>query len=162
MIREIEPKDFKTVANYEKEICIISFGDEAITDIGFHIKKLEDCYRKEKEGMLVYEQDSTVVGWLWMAIKTNYLTKDSYSVFKSFYIDEKYRSTSVVDELFEAGMDFCRKHKSKSITGKVNYNNMPMRILYKKYGFMPTTITMEYNYKDDMTTNDKVNDKEQD
>lgn len=146
-IRSIELSDIPTLAKFEKEIALISFGEEAIIDQGFHEKKIKKALPKEKKGMLVLEVDGVVAGWLWMATKKNYLSQEKYVSFKSFYIAEPYRGTEYVKELMDAGMAFCRGEGGKKIIGKVNVKNLPMQIVYKNYGFIPTHVTMEYDIR---------------
>lgn len=87
------------VAQYEKEISIISFGADAITDLEFHKKELMNSLIKEKDGMLVLEGNNEICGWLWMAVKTNSSTTEKYVNFKSFYIKENYRGTEYANVL---------------------------------------------------------------
>ena len=49
-IRPITTQDVPTIAEYEKEISLISFGDEAITDLVFHQQKLTKAMPKEDDG----------------------------------------------------------------------------------------------------------------
>jgi ribosomal protein S18 acetylase RimI-like enzyme len=143
-IRKAEKKDLPQIAEFEKEISIISFGDEAIVDLAFHEKKLTKSYDKNSEGMFVMEADGKVGGWLWMEPKTNFLTEDRYINFHSFYVAEEFRGKPEAEELMAFGMDFCKKVKATSVVGKVNVNNLAMRSLYKKFGFRATHLTMEW------------------
>ncbi len=147
-IRKAETTDIPRLAEFEKEISIISFGDEAIVDLAFHEKKLRKSYDKNSEGMFVMETDGVVNGWLWMEPKTNFLTEDRYINFHSFYVSEALRGGPEAEELMAFGMDFCQKMKAASVVGKVNVNNLAMRSLYKKFGFQATHITMEWQADD--------------
>lgn len=40
-IRQIEPDDIAVIAQFETDISVISFGEDAITDPRFHVRKLE-------------------------------------------------------------------------------------------------------------------------
>lgn len=142
-IRTIEPGDAPVLAEYESEISRISFQEEAITDLEFHRQKILKAIPKEREGMLVLDNEGEICGWLWMAIKTNSLTGEKYVNFRSFYIKESYRGTEYVDQLLEKGINDCRKMGAGSIVGKVHAQNLPMRVLYKNHGFRPTHLTME-------------------
>jgi len=145
-IRTIEPQDFPVIAEFEKEISIISFGLEAITDLDFYKKKLAHSYKKEKDGMIVLICNDEIVGWICMAIKTNFITNEKYANFKSFYIKENYRGAEYSNLLMESGLDFCRQSGVKKIVGKVHIKNLAMRALYKNFNFEPTHITMEYMF----------------
>lgn len=147
-IRKAESRDIPQIAEFEKEISIISFGDEAIVDLAFHEKKLKKSFDKNPEGMFVLEADGAVCGWLWMEPKTNFLTEDRYINFHSFYVAEAFRGKPEAEELMAFGMDFCAKRKASSVVGKVNVNNLAMRSLYKKFGFRATHLTMEWQAKD--------------
>lgn len=142
-IRSIQESDVEKIAVYKVEISKISFGTDAITDIEFHKKKILKAMLIEKEGMLVLHDKNIICGWLWMSNKTNYLSRDNYINFKSFYIEEKYRGEKYTNFLLEKGIEFAYEKKAKYIVGKVNINNMPMRIVYKKFGFSATHLTME-------------------
>nr|WP_150959480.1 GNAT family N-acetyltransferase [Aneurinibacillus sp. XH2] len=143
-IRTIQESDLEIIAEYEKEISVISFGSEAVTDLEFHRRKLAKAIPQEQQGMLVAEMEGQSAGWLWMTPKVNFVTKEKYIMFKSFYIAEPYRGSACAEALLDAGMRFCREQGAKRIVGHVHVSNLPMRVLYKNYGFEPTHLTMEY------------------
>lgn len=147
-VRMIQENDISVVAQFEKEISIISFGDEAVTDLDFHRKKIKKAMAREQDGMLVLEVEEKVAGWLWMSPKTNFITNEIYINFRSFYIAEDQRGSQGVYRLMDAGMDYCRRMGAQNIIGKVHVKNLPMRAVYKNYGFEPTHLTMEYTFKD--------------
>jgi len=145
IIRQIEVRDLCDVAKWEREISKISFGDEAITDLAFHLQKLEKAMTRERSGMLVLDIEGYARGWMWMGSRVNSITQETYIQFRSFYISEPFRGTAGVDMLFEAGISFAKQKGAQRIVGHVHVHNLPMRILYKKYGFIPTHLTMEYS-----------------
>ncbi len=145
-VREIAQSDLVEIAEFEKDISLISFGHEAVTDLDFHMRKLETAMAKEHAGMLVLDHDGEICGWLWMTAKRNSVTNEKYVNFRSFYIKEAYRGTEYTKVLFDAGMAFSRNTGAKRIVGKVHASNLPMRVLYKSYQFEPTHITMEYTF----------------
>ncbi len=147
IIRLLQEQDFLSVAEMEREIAIISYQDEAITDIETHIKKIEKAYKKDKSGMLVVEEEGEIIGWLWMDRKTNFLTQEIYINFRSFYIHDLYRETKCSSELLSKGIDYAKSIDAKYIVGKVNINNVAMRSVYKMYGFEPKHITMQLDLK---------------
>lgn len=142
-IRTIEPEDVPVLAEYEREIAQISFQDEAVTDLEFHRQRIVKAIPKEREGMLVLDNEGLICGWLWMAIKTNSVTNEKYVNFRSFYIQAAYRGTKYAGQLLDQGINVCRKLGARSIVGKVHAQNLPMRALYKNHGFAPTHLTME-------------------
>lgn len=143
-IRWINVNDVQEIAGWEREIAILSFGEEAVTDIAFHVRKLEKAMPRERSGMFVWEMDECLAGWMWMSSRVNSVTQEAYMQFRSFYVREAYRGTSGVDGLFETGIQWAANEGCRHIVGHVHVHNLPMRALYKKYGFAPTHLTMEY------------------
>lgn len=133
-----------TIARFEREIAEISFSGEAMDNDEFYRRKVDKAMARDREGMLVLDQDGVVGGWLWMAIRTNFINKKPYADFKSLYVTEELRGTPWPGELMEAGMQVARSHGTNKIIGRVHASNLPMRLLYKKFGFAPVHITMEY------------------
>ena len=152
-IRNIHKNDVDIIAKYEVDISKISFGNDAITDLQFHRNKILKSIADEKDGMLVLCDGNIIIGWLWMTKKINYLSGDNYINFKSFYIEEKYRGEKYADILLKKGIEFAYSNTAKYIVGKVNIENMPMRLMYKKFGFNPTHLTMELKLGD-LTNNE--------
>jgi L-amino acid N-acyltransferase YncA len=143
IIRLAEEPDFETLSQMEVTIAKITFGEEAVTDPAFHQKKIAASYQKSSEGMYVIAEENQVYGWLWMEKKENFVTKEKYINFRSFYIDEALRGSEYVDRLLQAGIEYAKKIHAEYIVGKVHTDNLPMRILYKKHGFQATHLTME-------------------
>jgi RimJ/RimL family protein N-acetyltransferase len=143
--RKMREDDIGLVATFERDIAVISFGDEAVTDIEFHKKKLAKELNQEGDGMLILESGAKVAGFIWMAVKKNYITNEPYVNFKSLYFVEEFRGTRGPELLLKAGMDYCRARKARKITGKLHVENLAMRALYKQFGFKPTHLTMEFN-----------------
>lgn len=145
-IRPIKESDILTIADFEKEICIISFGDTAVTDLDVHQKKLLKSYKKNPKGMFVLTVDEKISGWLWMDEKINFLTNEKYINFRSFYIVKEFQGTELTGELMKFAMDFCKSVQANMVVGKVFIDNISMRALYKEFGFKPTHLSMEYKF----------------
>lgn len=145
-IRPIKESDILTIAEFEKEICIISFGDTAVTDLDVHQKKLLKSYKKNPEGMFVLTVGEKISGWLWMDEKINFLTNEKYINFRSFYIEKEFQGTELTGELMKFAMDFCKSVQANMVVGKVFIDNISMRALYKEFGFKPTHLSMEYKF----------------
>ncbi len=145
-IRPIRESDILTIAEFEKEICIISFGDTAVTDLDVHQKKLLKSYKKNPEGMFVLTVDEKISGWLWMDEKINFLTNEKYINFRSFYIVKEFQGSELTGELMKFAMDFCKSVQANMVVGKVFIDNISMRALYKEFGFKPTHLSMEYKF----------------
>lgn len=84
IIRQIEAHDLTEIAKWEREISKISFGEEAITDLAFHLRKLEKAMIRERSGMMVLDIDGCAAGWMWMSFRVNSVTQDAYLQFRSF------------------------------------------------------------------------------
>ena len=143
VIRNITAEDLNIVAEMEIRISKISFQEEAIVDKDFHIRKLRKSMDKDSSGMLVYERQGQVLGWLWMEIKSNFMTDEKYVNFKSFCVDDEIKGEREVEDLLAYGVAYAKKRKAKYIVGKVHVSNLAMRALYKNCGFAPTHLTME-------------------
>lgn len=143
-IRNIEETDVPVLAEFEREIAVISFGDSAVVDVLFHQKKIRKAMQREREGMLVLEADGEIYGWLWMTDQINSVSNEHYINFKSFYMKPHEREEDFTGKLMEAGMGFAKGVGAKRIVGKVFVSNLPMRSVYKRFGFKPTHLTMEY------------------
>lgn len=144
-IRVLKRQDFEAVAKMECEIAIISYQDEAITDINKHIRRIEKAYEKDNSGMLVAVDGDRIIGWLWMEPRTNFLTQDLYVNFRSFYISSQNRETELSSDLLKRGVDYAKRNNAKYIVGKVNSQNIAMRAVYKNNNFEAKHITMQLN-----------------
>jgi L-amino acid N-acyltransferase YncA len=147
-IRTIEERDIPAVAEFERDIAVVSFRESAMTDLSFHQKKLGKALDRESEGMLVLEEDGQIAGWLWMTVQTNSVSNEKYINFKSFYMNPHPKEADLTGALMQAGMDFAARKGVDKIVGKVFAGNLPMRMVYKRFGFKPAHITMEYDAKD--------------
>jgi RimJ/RimL family protein N-acetyltransferase len=144
-IRAIEEKDLDQLAEFECEIAVISFGEEAVTDAVYHKKRIRKAMEKSLEGMLVLAEGDNVLGWLWMSLQTNSVSGEQYINFRSFYA--KAGESRYSEALMQAGMDYAKSTPATRIVGKTFVSNLPMRLLYQKFHFQPTHITMEYAIK---------------
>ena len=142
-IRAAAPGDITVLAKFESEISLISFGDEAVTDLEHHEKRLRKSMSQHPEGMFVLESENEVIGWLWMDMKTNFITGEAYANFRSFYIAEDFRGGGGAELLLSHGLNWCGQKNARRVVGKVHTGNLPMRVLYRKYGFEATHVTME-------------------
>lgn len=142
-IRTIEESDLDTIAEFEKEIVIVSFEEEAIVDLRFHRKKLAESLAKEREGMLVATEGAKILGWIWMSRKTDYLSRKTYANLKSIYVCPEARGTDCANLLMRAGLKFAESVDAIKIISKVNVKNAPVQGVFKRYGFEPVFMTME-------------------
>ena len=147
-IRQATTADLPVVVEFEIEIARISFPENPVVDPDIHHKKLSKALKKEPDGMFVMEAEGQVVGWLWIAINTNFVTGERYATFRSLALGPQWRGQENARSLVEFGIDFCRRRGAKWITGKVHVNNLPMRVLYRDVGFHAKHLTMEFRLED--------------
>ena len=148
-IRQARPEDLDALVAFEIEIARISFPDDPVVDPEVHRKKLHKALERDREGMFVAEDAKTgaVVGWLWVALNTNFLTEDHYANFRSLAVSPGPDSAQIAEALFTHGIEYARQKGVTEITGKVHVNNVPMRVIYKKFGFKAEHLTMRKGLK---------------
>lgn len=143
-LRHPEPADLDAMARFEIDIARISFPDDPVVDPEVHKKKLRKALERDREGMFlaVDKGSGEPAGWLWVALNTNFLTEEKYANFRSLAIAPGTES-EVAEMLFARGIEYAREHGVTELTGKVNVNNVPMRVLYRKFGFEAEHLTMK-------------------
>lgn len=144
-VRQPDAGDLDALAQFEIEIARISFPDDPVTDPEVHRKKLAKALERDREGMFVAEEHGSrkVVGWLWVALNTNFLTGDSYANFRSLAASSGPESSRIAELLFAHGIEYAQQKGVSEITGKVHVNNVAMRVIYRKYGFSAEHLTMK-------------------
>ncbi len=148
-IRPAEAGDLDVLVQFEIEIARVSFPDAPVIDPEVHRKKLSKALERDREGMFVAvggDAEKSVVGWLWVALNTNFLTGQAYATFRSLattpttHGDE---SAQIADSLFAHGIEYANQKSISEITGKVHVNNIAMRLVYRKFGFTAEHLTMK-------------------
>lgn len=134
-VRAARASDLDTLARFEADIARVSFGDDAVTDLDVHRKKLERAMEKDPRGMFAADEGDRVAGWLWVSLNTNFLTGDRYANFRSLAIDEADRGTELPELLLDAGLRFACDEGAAEVTGRVHVGNEAMRTIYRKFGF---------------------------
>jgi ribosomal protein S18 acetylase RimI-like enzyme len=144
-LRNAKPDDLEALVGYEIEIARISFPDDPVVDPDVHRKKLAKALGRDSEGMFVAEEadGGEVVGWLWVALNTNFLTGEQYATFRSLAAARSESRPDIADRLFAHGIEYARQMGVTEITGKVHVNNVAMRMVYKKFGFGAEHLTMK-------------------
>jgi ribosomal protein S18 acetylase RimI-like enzyme len=144
-IRTPEESDLPVIVLFEIEIARISFPDDPVVDPEVHRKKLAKALERDREGMFVAEDGAVgkVVGWLWVALNTNFLTGDQYATFRSLATDHGPDSAEIADAIFAHGIEYARSKGVAEITGKVHVNNTAMRVIYRKFGFEAEHLSMK-------------------
>lgn len=149
VIRQAEEADLDAIAAFEVTIAEVSFGADAVTDPAVHRKKLANALNRDAESMLVAVRPSgEVVGWLWLAVNTNFLTGAKYANFRSLAVAEVEDRDPIAESLLARALDYARRRELTEITGKVHVSNTGMRVLYRRFGFEPVTLTMKRRLDD--------------
>jgi ribosomal protein S18 acetylase RimI-like enzyme len=144
-LRAPDESDLPAIVDFEIEIARISFPDDPVVDPEVHRKKLAKALERDREGMFVAEDEATgkVVGWMWVALNTNFLTGEQYATFRSLATDHGEDSAEIAEVIFAHGIEYARSMGVSEITGKVHVSNTPMRVVYRKFGFEAEHITMK-------------------
>ena len=144
-LRPAQEADLPAVVGFEIEIARISFPDDPIVDPEVHRKKLVKALERDRAGMFVAEDEGTrhVVGWLWVALNTNFLTGEQYATFRSLATTPGPESAAVAEAIFAHGIHYAQQKGVTEITGKVHVNNKSMRVIYRKFGFEAEHLTMK-------------------
>ncbi len=146
LIRPAADGDLDAIADFEVMIARVSFGDEAITDAAFHRRRLAGALGKPGEIMLVAVpagDPEVAVGWAWLSARTNSLTGERYGNFRSLAVAEMPERSMIGELLMTALLRAADEAGFSHLQGKVHAANLPMRSLYRAFGFTATHITME-------------------
>lgn len=99
---------------------------------------------KSKEGMIVaHGPGEEPVGWCWVSINQNAMTGDRYANFRSLAVSPVDNRSDVAELLLTAGLEFCLARGITEVVGRVHVGNVPMRTVYRKFGFDPTSLSMK-------------------
>jgi ribosomal protein S18 acetylase RimI-like enzyme len=143
MVRLAEPRDLPALAAFEVRIAEVSFGEDAVSDLDVHHKKLAKAMDRDREGMFVVDGGGRVAGWLWLAINTNFLTGARYANFRSLAVAPD-AAPGTAEALLDHALAYARQCGVTEVVGRVHVDNAPMRVLYRKYGFEPAFLTMRW------------------
>jgi len=142
-IRPAQEKDLDALADYEVVIAQVSFGDTAVDDPAVHRRKLAKALERDAASMFVAVDDADrPIGWLWLAANTNFLTQERYANLRSLAVTPGEDSDRVAEALLRRGIRYAREHDLDEITGKVHVSNVKMRVLYRRVGLEPVSLTM--------------------
>jgi len=146
LVRQATESDLDTLAGFEVEIALISFGDEAITDAGLHRKRVSGALGKPGEITLVAVAEAAPgrpLGWAWLSGRTNSLTGARYGNFRSLAVADVPDRSQIGELLLAAVLRAADESGLRQLSGKVHARNLGMRTLYRKFGFEATHVTME-------------------
>lgn len=143
-VRLAEPRDLPELAAFEARIAEVSFGEDAVSDLDVHHRKLAKAMDRDRESMFVADDGGgRVAGWLWLAINTNFLTGARYANFRSLAV-APCAAADTAEALLDRALSYARQRGVTEVVGRVHVDNAPMRVLYRKYGFEPAFLTMRW------------------
>jgi GNAT superfamily N-acetyltransferase len=146
LIRGLEAGDCNDIAQFEREISLASFGDEAVDDIDFYRRRVRKILDAKNDFTVIAVRDGVLLGWAWLGPRTNFVTQEMYADFKSFYIAPPARGTNCAFRLMGECLRHCREKKYTRIVGRTHSTNAAMSSLYALYRFAPTTVTYELRF----------------
>lgn len=142
--RGADERDLPAIGRFEAEIARVSFGEDAIDDPARWASRLGRAMEKSKEGMIVaHGPGEEPVGWCWVSINQNAMTGDRYANFRSLAVSPVDNRGDVAELLLTAGLEFCLANGITEVVGRVHVGNVPMRTVYRKFGFDPTSLSMK-------------------
>jgi ribosomal protein S18 acetylase RimI-like enzyme len=143
-VRRAEERDLDVLAGYEVRIAEISFPDDPIVDRAAHRARLRRAMDRDGAGMFVAVEAPAdrVVGWLWVSLNTNFTTGAPYAQFRSLAVEPGTEGRGVAEDLIRRGLDHAREHGAREVVGRVHVSNVPMRLVYREFGFRPQHLTM--------------------
>lgn len=146
-IRLAAERDLDALAAYEVTIAKVSFGDDAVTDPAVHRKKLAKALDRDRTSMFVATSsddpaDDAAIGWLWLAVNTNFLTGDRYANFRSLAVSDRADRDEVAGALIDHALAFATAEHLTEVVGRCHVDNTGMRMLYRKFGFQPVSLTL--------------------
>jgi ribosomal protein S18 acetylase RimI-like enzyme len=142
-VRNAQEPDLDELARFEVGIAEVSFGEDAVTDPAVHRERLREALHQDPDGMFVaVDADGRVLGWLWFAAKTNFVTGERYANFRSFAVAPVSDRDAIAEALFARGLQHADALGLTEIIGKVHVDNRPMRVLYRRNGFTPVYLTV--------------------
>lgn len=149
-VRPARSDDLPALEQFEITIAQESFGDEAITDPAVHRSRLEKALERDPEGCLVgVDDEGRVVGWLWLSINSNFLTRETYASFRSLAVTESPDQGEVARALVKRALAHARAGGAREVIGKVSADNLMMRVLYRELGFEPRHLTMRLTWDEE-------------
>jgi L-amino acid N-acyltransferase YncA len=146
VIRPATENDLDALVQYEIEIAVVSFGQEAVTDPALHRKRVAGALGKPGEITLVAaarQAPAVPVGWAWLSARTNSLTGETYGNFRSLAVSDRPDRSLIGELLMARVLSAADEGGMTQLAGKVHAANLGMRALYRKFGFTATHLTME-------------------
>ena len=107
---------------------------------------LEKTVSDENSDILVYENESTVIGFILLQVKTrpdfDFMLPGKYCYIMDVIVTENLRGKGFGTALMNAAKDWAKEHNCNFINLDVLVNNHGAINLYKKLGFIPKAQAM--------------------
>jgi GNAT superfamily N-acetyltransferase len=143
LLRLLQAADIPAVSEFERDIALVSFPDDPVTDLAFYEKKLRAAMGDPRAVALVAEKRGRVVGWAWLAERENFTTKERYGDLRSFYVARDERGGGVAFALMRACLEEGKRRDLKRLVGRTAATNEAMQALYDLYGFEAKHVVYE-------------------
>jgi ribosomal protein S18 acetylase RimI-like enzyme len=149
--RAATEEDIPVLAIFERELARLSFPEDPILDLDYHVEKLERSMEREPEGMIVQcvSSDESPAGdeiasWLWLSTKRTLATSEAYGVLRSLYVRRHYRRHGLALSLAEYALRYFAARDIKKIMAKIHAeNNAALKVL-RRAGFEPLHTTLQF------------------
>lgn len=151
-MRRLRAEDLDTVAGFERDIAVLSFPDDPVTDVAFYARKLRQAIDQRDSRPLVAEHEGEIAGWAWIARRENFITHEVYADLRSFYVVEALRGTGAALALMRAVIAHCRAHDLGRIVGRTAATNEAMQAVYELFAFAPKHVVYELALEADAGT----------
>jgi ribosomal protein S18 acetylase RimI-like enzyme len=148
--RQAHEEDIPVLAVFERELARLSFPDDPITDLAYHEAKLRRALKAEPEGLVVLttEDDTDIVGWLWMTGKTTLATGERYGVIRSLYVRHDLRRQGFASALVSYALRYFSARGIRRVVAKTHMNSESGRRTLERTGFATLHVTYEWRSPD--------------
>ena len=144
--RSLQEEDLDQIAQFECEIAANSFGDEAVTDLAFHRKRLSASVGKQ--GAIIAETDTgEIAGWALVSSRKNATSGEVYGDFRSFYIASDHRGGKLAFSLISEVIDYGLRNEWARLVGRTAADNKAMQAIYRFFQFEAKHIVYELPLK---------------
>ena len=144
--RSLREDDLDWIARFECEIAASSFGNEAVTDLAFHKKRLSVSLGRQ--GAIVAETDrGDIVGWALVSSRQNAVSGEVYGDFRSLFIVPEHRGGKLAFSLLSEVIDYGLRNEWTRLVGRTAANNKAMQAIYRIFQFEARHITYELSLK---------------
>ncbi|WNZ54039.1 GNAT family N-acetyltransferase (plasmid) [Microbulbifer sp. MKSA007] len=142
LFRTLEHKDLEMVADFECEIAINSFGEDAVTDRSLYKKRLLPLVGAM--GAFVAETDSgDIAGWALITSRANATSNEVYGDFRSYYIAPEHRGGRLAFSLITEVIEYGLRNEWSRIVGRTAATNKAMQSIYRFFDFEAKHIVYE-------------------